>query len=274
MVDDFSDDLYISDYLESLISCCENIFVIRNDTREGLTSNLIKLYPYINAEYIARIDAGDTWDKNKLDIQIGFMNSHPEVGLVGSQVRYISENKEIVGVSSFPQEFSLIKDKCSTNIGLFCHSSIVFRKNSNIFYRELYYYSQDLDLYLQFVSANIKITNIEKVLCSIIFSSQSISVKKKPLQLKCISRAIKNYELRSCGYSENNKPIFISEIDNFLWFFARNTYLKYINNSKKKIIISRIYLIITLLIYPPLLTLYLPRLRYKMIKKYKSILSL
>lgn len=268
IVDDFTCATNVTDYLNYLNKKYKNIIIIKNSSRIGLTQSLINLYPLINSEYIARIDSGDTWDPEKLELQIKYLENNSDIGLIGSQVRYLSTKEDIVGQSSFPSEYNDIKRECCNKIGLFAHSSIVFRKENNIFYRSLYFYSQDLDLYLQFISSKIKIVNYKKVLCSIVYSPNSISVDKKPLQLKCISRAIQNYKLRANGNIENNKPIAISFLDSFLWYFARNTYLKYINSSKKNVILSRLFLVLTLLIYPPLFDLYYPRLKYTILKKF------
>ena len=264
IVNDNINDIEVSRYLEDLNSANENIEVFTNNFSIGLTKSLKNLYPYIESEYIARIDSGDTWDKEKLYTQVNYLNENLNIGLIGSQVRFILVNNKIIRQSSFPLSYEEIKANCCMKIGLFCHSSILFRYSNNIFYRKLYYYSQDLDLYLQYISKNIEIINYHKPLCSILFSSNSISVRKKPLQLKCISRAIKNYNLRKNSLSEDNSPIKVNLIEKFSWKFARFFYLKYIVFSANRKLLARFYLLITIIIYPPLLSLYKPRLINKL----------
>ncbi len=270
LVDDYTDDMEVSIYLKNIILDTKNIKVFKNNYRMGLTKSLRNLYSNIDSEFIARIDSGDIWDKDKLHKQVNFLIKNPNIGLIGSQVRFILENNQIIRESSFPVSSKEIKNNCCMNIGLFCHSSIIFRHSNGIFYRDLYYYSQDLDLYLQHISRKIEIKNLRDTLCSILFTSDSISVKKKPLQLKCISRAIKNYKLRKNNSSENLSPIKINILEELLWRLARFFYLRYIIFSKKRKFLARFYLIITILIYPPLISLYKPRI----IKKFKSTLRL
>ena len=270
LVDDASLDKEVDKYLINLEKNYANIKVFRNKKKLGLTQSLINLYPFIESEFIARLDSGDEWDFDKLKLQVDYLNSNKEVGLIGTQVRFLVESGEIVRNSSFPTSFKVIRENCCNNIGLFSHSSILFRFNSDIFYKKIYYYSQDLDLYLQFISNNITIVNMDKTLCSILFSSNSISIRKKPLQLKCISRAIKNYKLRIRNELEDNKKLSINTYDKLIWRIAEKTYLYYVIFSSTKKLYARLLLIISLMIYPPLISLYLPRVKYK-IKKFLGI---
>ena len=270
LVDDASFDKEVYKYLRSLEKNYKNIRVFRNKKPLGLTESLINLYPFIESEFIARLDSGDEWDFDKLKLQVDYLNSTKEVGLVGTQVRFSIESGKIVRYSSYPTSFNTIREKCCNNIGLFSHSSILFRFNSDIFYKNLYYYSQDLDLYLQFISNNIVITNMEETLCTVLFTSNSISIKKKPLQLKCISRAIKNYKLRIKNELEDNKKLSTNLYDKLMWKIAEKTYINYVILSSTKKLYARFLLLISLFIYPPLISLYLPRIKYK-IKNYLNI---
>ena len=270
LVDDASLDKGVESYLTKLENNHKNIFIFRNKIQLGLTQSLINLHPFIESEYVSRIDSGDEWDVDKLKIQVAHLNAYKDVGLIGTQVRFVLENGNKVRESSFPTSYKVIRESCCNNIGLFSHSTILFRFNSKIFYRNIYYYSQDLDLYLQFISNNITIRNIDNILCSILFTSNSISVRKKPLQLKCISRAIKNYKLRRKNKPEDNKKITINIYDKYLWKIAKKTYLNYVIFSSTRKLYARLLLIISLLIYPPLITLYLPRIRLRL-KKFLGI---
>ena len=266
LVDDASIDKGIDEYLTKLQKNYMNIFIFRNKIKLGLTQSLINLNPFIESEFVSRIDSGDEWDPHKLKIQVDYLNSFKDVGLIGTQVRFVLENGNIVRESSFPTSFNIIRDNCCNNIGLFSHSTILFRFNYKIFYRNIYYYSQDLDLYLQFISNNIIIRNIDNILCSILFTENSISVNKKPLQLKCISRAIKNYKLRIKNKPEDKSKLSINIYDKFIWLIAKKTYLDYVIFSSSRKIYARLLLLISLLIYPPLITLYLPRIKFKLKK--------
>ncbi len=270
LVDDDSNDKAVGNYLTKLQKDHKNIFIFKNKIQLGLTQSLINLNPFIESEFVSRIDSGDEWDQHKLKIQVGYLNSHKEVGLIGTQVRFVLENGKIVRKSSFPTSFNIIRENCCNNIGLFSHSTILFRFNYKIFYRSIYYYSQDLDLYLQFISNNITIRNIDNILCSILFTHNSISIGKKPLQLKCISRAIKNYKLRSKNKPEDYNKLSINIYDKFLWKIAKKTYLNYVIFSSTRKLYARLLLLISLLIYPPLITLYLPRISFT-IKKFLGI---
>ncbi len=86
-----------------------------------------------SGEYIARIDADDTWDLGKLRIQYASLRDNPNVGLIGSSVNFIDEKGELIpdlkgfnnGIELQPND--LIKQILRNNV--ICSSTQVFRRN-------------------------------------------------------------------------------------------------------------------------------------------------
>jgi glycosyltransferase involved in cell wall biosynthesis len=71
------------DYLEALDA---RRFVIIHQENTGISGAINRGLQYCSARYIARLDADDIALPTRLAEQIAFLDAHPEVGLVGTQV--------------------------------------------------------------------------------------------------------------------------------------------------------------------------------------------
>lgn len=81
---------------------------------------------YVNAEFVARMDADDISMPNRLEKQLAFMTSHPEVGIVGAQVLPLGHQK--VGKSlNLPQSHDDIFGALMTGRHGLAHSALMIR---------------------------------------------------------------------------------------------------------------------------------------------------
>lgn len=124
----------------------------------GLANALNFALAKCNGKYIAHIDADDVWLPEKLDLQINFLNNHPDISIIGSSIIFINkEGREIRKVGFNKQEFydnqRIRKEIVKRN--LFCHSSVVFRKyvlESSGNYDPNFEVSLDYDLWSRILS--------------------------------------------------------------------------------------------------------------------------
>lgn len=124
------------------------IVLLRNDTNAGLTKSLNKGLGIAKGAYIARIDAGDRWEKTKLSKQVKFLDENPDYVICATQSLIIREGGDIVGQPPCATDNASIKINFFTREGIFSHPSILFR-NNGVRYRDFFKYSQDLDLYMR-----------------------------------------------------------------------------------------------------------------------------
>lgn len=67
------------------------IVSLRNENNLGICVALNKGLDISKGEYIVRMDCDDISEQNRLEVQVAFMDSHPEFGLVGSKIRIFGD---------------------------------------------------------------------------------------------------------------------------------------------------------------------------------------
>ena len=87
-----------ADYLDSLDD--PRVTVIHQENR-GLGATLNRAIELCDTEYLARMDADDVSHPDRLERQLLHMESHPDIGLLGSQIEFV------VGERRFPDHENL-----------------------------------------------------------------------------------------------------------------------------------------------------------------------
>lgn len=72
------------------------IRVIRNEKNIGIAKTLNKALDLIRTEWIARMDADDICEPDRLATQLAFMRSQPDLAVAGGWIRLCGERKEVV----------------------------------------------------------------------------------------------------------------------------------------------------------------------------------
>lgn len=250
IIDDGSSDYSIT----TAVTCDDRIIIHRNKVNIGLTASLKKGVDFAKGKYIARIDVGDYWIKDKIEKQVHFLEENAEYVICGTQVSY-TNNGIKAGSSWFAQEDQEIRKKILTRQGVFEHSSILFRSKT-INYRPIFRYSQDLDLYVRIsFLGKMKCLPDELVLSAI--NPDGISLNKKYLQRQYQNYAYKNYSLLNSGYKDIVYSHGIKIRDTFYDRLLSNKSMPYFKRyidyktSGRGAILWLGALFLSLLIYPP-----------------------
>lgn len=214
IIDDHSSDSTL-DILKKIKD--KRIRLFRNRRKIGLTKSLNRGLLECKGEYIARMDGDDISERDRFKIQISFLDTHPNVGVVGSWVKTIDEKGTVIGYKQFPQFDSQIRDKLFYYNPI-RHSTVVFRKSlidNYGLYDENLDGAEDYDLWLRFAKYT-RLHNLSYHLLKYRIHKESVSTLQEKKVLKSAIRArIKS--LKSYGYRYFLLfPVFVSVVSYYL----------------------------------------------------------
>lgn len=143
--------------------------IIRLEQNGGL-GNALKL-GVENAKYelIARMDSDDICLPGRFEKQLNYMESHPEVDIVGGQMtEFIGDSSNIVGKRIVPLENDVIlefmKSRCALN-----HVTVMFRKDAVLKsgnYQD-WFWNEDYYLWVRMWLNGCKFGNLDSVLVNV-----------------------------------------------------------------------------------------------------------
>ena len=142
----------------------KRIILITQDNM-GLTKSLNNGIAIAKGRYIARQDADDKSEIDRLEKQVNYMESNLSVGLLGTMFKIIDENGMFRRTSYLPVDNEIIKERL-VEINQFCHGSVMIRKvalEKVGTYRDYFKYAQDYDLWLR-ISESFHVSNLPEPL--------------------------------------------------------------------------------------------------------------
>lgn len=150
------------------------IVICKNEKDMGIANSLNYGFEIAKGKYIARMDDDDISHPNRLEEQVQFLETHPEISVVGSNIQLF------MGANNIYRQYTKPKDlKC---VCLFqtplMHPTVLIRKDQFDQYHLRYdsnYSAEDYELWsraIEFVS----IANIPKILLNYRISGNNTSV--------------------------------------------------------------------------------------------------
>lgn len=137
--------------IQSFASLDRRVRVIRK-TNSGLADSLNHGIAHAKGTWIARIDADDICEPQRLELQLEFARSHPSLVLLGSGLLEIDEDGHARGTYRYPAKHSGLVSYLKGKRRFFPHSSAFFRRASFHRvggYRPRIKRAQDYDLWLR-----------------------------------------------------------------------------------------------------------------------------
>lgn len=157
-------DDYPTDDREKIVKSYadKRIKYAKNAQNMGISASRNKLIDMAEGEYLAIFDHDDVSLPERLEKQVAYLDTHPEVGLVSAQVRFIPKNK----ITTYPKNNDdirlLLLEHCCVS-----HSCAMVRKSvlveNNIRYEEEFTPAEDYGLFCRLIGVT-ELYNLQDVL--------------------------------------------------------------------------------------------------------------
>lgn len=178
IVDDGSSDESLK-IIKSYENSDPRIRVVSQPKR-GLSAALNVGLKLVTADFIARMDADDVSDTDRLELQLQFLRNNPKIAAAGTAARLIDEYGEACGTLKIPTSFNEIRWRLMF-ANVIIHPSVMIRRDalqSVGGYNESFTYAQDLELWVRFMRYGHTLGNIEKCMISYRIHPAQISSAK------------------------------------------------------------------------------------------------
>jgi hypothetical protein len=185
IIDDGSND-ESAEILAAHAAADRRIRILKQENR-GLTAALNRGFEEATSEYVARMDADDVARPDRLQVQVSFLNSNPDITVVGSAIEVIDGEGRATNTIRLPEEPDRI---CRHMRQLGCalaHPTVVMRRAAVIEaggLRRAYLHAEDYDLWLRMIERH-RFANVAEVLLS--YRRHEASVSSQYLQQQILS---------------------------------------------------------------------------------------
>lgn len=153
-----------------------------NSNRTNFVEQLNKGVELAQGEVIARMDADDIAELNRLSRQLDFLISNPKISLVGSNLTIIDKNNKIIGTRKYPEKPSEIAKKMKIS-NVIAHPTIIFYKKD---FQEIGGYKKEFGLLADY-----------DLLCLLSLKNKKFYNLQEPLlKYRMHYAGSKNYELK------------------------------------------------------------------------------
>lgn len=133
--------------------------------------------------YVARMDADDLMLPDRLQVQVDYMEAHPEVDILGGGMTYFgdAQGTALPQPGERPLTFSLFMRGCAL-----MHPTVMMRRASleahGLRYEQEYVYAEDYRLWVMALEAGLRLVNLDRPLIKYRVSPAQVSAVHKAAQ--------------------------------------------------------------------------------------------
>jgi glycosyltransferase involved in cell wall biosynthesis len=134
-------------------------------------------------QYIAIMDADDVSLPERLMQEVGYMEKHPETGLLGGATEWVDARGRSVCTNYFPTEDGEIKSELDVH-NAFCQPTVLLRKEAFILaggYRAVFAPAEDYDLWLR-ITEGFQCANLTQVVLKYRIHPYQVSMRLQKQQ--------------------------------------------------------------------------------------------
>lgn len=143
----------------------KRIIYLENEKNSGICFTLNRGLDIARGKYIARMDSDDISLSNRFEVQVDFLEKHPDIAICGATTEIFGEN-----IKSYEFEFISDPDSCAAGLifnPCFAHPTVMWRskimKENNLRYDEACKGFEDFKLWWEFAKIG-KLTNLSQPL--------------------------------------------------------------------------------------------------------------
>lgn len=157
----------------------KRIRLYKNKYNRGLIYSLNKALNKSKGQFIARMDADDICELNRLQKQINYLDKNKEISVVGSAVALIDNNNRVKRKYLYPLNDNLIKWSMFFSCSV-CHPSVMIRShvvkkiNGYSFKAK---FAEDYDLWFRLIKKKYKFSNLKDSLLKLRKHKRNVSIE-------------------------------------------------------------------------------------------------
>ena len=194
IVDDCSTDDTPS-IIDQMASQDSRIVAIHNTINQRQSESRNKALRQARGKYIAILDHDDIALPERFRLEHEYLETHPDIFMVGTYVRIIDGQGRPAAVIKFPTNPDAIAQQLPID-NCFYHCCVMYRNIGKLFYRDHMRYVEDYDFYLRLLSDGKRLANIPKVLAQYRVHDATDSMKNYPKPIIFKDLAQKFYQQR------------------------------------------------------------------------------
>jgi glycosyltransferase involved in cell wall biosynthesis len=194
IIDDCSTDKSC-EIIEHYRKLDSRIFVHRNSKNQGLAKSLNIGLKFCTSDYVARMDADDVSEGNRLERQYEFLQKNADIDVCGTWITLVDKHNNNLGNWKTPLNHRNIVNKNFIAPAL-AHPTVMWRTSkfiNRLLYNETYTHSEDYELWVR-ISSVVKFSNIGEFLLKYRISTSGMTFdKKRSVEKKRSLLRIQNY---------------------------------------------------------------------------------
>jgi glycosyltransferase involved in cell wall biosynthesis len=151
-------------FLEKVADADKRVMILENESRLGLSGSRNRAIKEGCGEYIAFIDGDDYCDIKRFKRQIRFLESNPEISVVGSNLYLIDGDNNITGERRYSEAHGDIKKAFLLTMGIANPAVMLRRRDLDEvgFFDSRFSKAEDFELWLRFLALNKRMYNFQE----------------------------------------------------------------------------------------------------------------